>query len=161
MNVFLKTVAQIGKFLNVIAGASLIGLMVLTIIDVILRGFNRPVVGTYELVALAGAVVIGFSMPHTSFQRGHIYADFLIAQFPRRVKNGFHIVTRCLVFSLFILAGWNLLKYGWDLQKSGEVTLTLQLPFYPVAYAVGLCCFVQCLVMICDLIKIYGGKYDE
>ena len=35
----------------------------LTLVDVILRGFKRPIVGTYELVALAGAVVIGFSLP--------------------------------------------------------------------------------------------------
>jgi TRAP-type C4-dicarboxylate transport system permease small subunit len=161
VNAFMKTVEQIGKLLNVIAGISLISLMVLTITDVILRGFNRPVAGTYELVALLGAIAIGLSMPHTSFQRGHIYVDFLIAGFSQGVRNGFNIATRCMVFSLFLIAGWNLLKYGWGLQKSGEVSLTLQLPFYPVAYAVGLCCFVQCLVVICDLMKIYGGNYDE
>ena len=27
--------------------------------------------------------------------------------------------------------GWNLFKYALDLQKSGEVSLTLQMPFYP------------------------------
>jgi hypothetical protein len=48
-----------------------------------------------------------------------------------------------------------------DLQKSGEVSLTLQEPFYPVAYGIGVCCFVQCLVMVCDIVKISGGKFDE
>jgi len=36
----------------------------------------------------------------------------------------------------------------------------LQMPFYPVAYGVAVCCFVQCLVLICDVIKIFGGKYE-
>jgi len=161
MNGFEKTVTEISRFLNGIAGISLIFLMSLTIIDVILRGFNKSMVGTYELVALAGAVVIGFSMPRTATLRGHIYVDFIIAKLPGKVKNLFNITTRCVVFLLLFLIGWNLFKFGWDLQRSGEVSLTLQMPFYPVAYGIGICCFIQCLVMVCDIIKIHGGTFDE
>jgi TRAP-type C4-dicarboxylate transport system permease small subunit len=161
MNGFLKTVAEISRLLNIIAGISLIFLMLLTIIDVLLRGFNKPLVGTYELVAFSGAVAIGFSMPQTALSRGHIYVDFLIAKFSQRVRNAYNLTTRCVVLILFFLIGWNLFKFGWDLQRSGEVSLTLQMPFYPVAYGVGICCFVQCLVTVCDIMKIHGGRYDE
>jgi TRAP-type C4-dicarboxylate transport system permease small subunit len=135
--------------------------MTLTIIDVVLRGFKMPIAGTYELVAFSGAVVIGFAIPRTSWLRAHIFVDFFILKLSRRVRNGFNLVTRGMVFVLFFLIGWNLIKYGMDLQRSGEVSLTLQMPFYPVAYGVGLCSFVQCLVMVCDMVKIVGGKYDE
>lgn len=161
MRGLVKMVAAISGYLNVIAGISLITLMLLTIADVVLRGFNKPIVGAYEVVALAGAVAIGFSMPKTALLRGHIYVDSLIATFPRVARNIFNIATRLLVILLLVLIGWNLFKYGTDLQRSGEVSLTLQLPFYPVAYGIGICCFVQCLVMVCDLIKIQGGTYDE
>ena len=161
MNSFLKAVSQISKYLNVVAGISLVFLIVLTIIDVVLRGFGKPIVGTYELVAFSGAIAIGLSMPQTALQRGHIYVDFLIAKLPRMGRALFNIATRICVFVIFAIAGWNLWKYGWDLQKSGEVSLTLQMPFYPVAYGIGLCCFVQCLVMIGDLVKIRGGNFDE
>lgn len=161
MRGFVKMVTAISGYLNVIAGTSLILLMLLTIADVVLRGFNKPIVGAYELVALAGALVIGFSMPRTALFRAHIYVDFLIATFSRTVRNIFNITTRVLVILLLVLIGWNLFKYGWDLHRSGEVSLTLQIPFYPVAYGIGICCFVQCLVMVCDIIKIQGGSYDE
>ena len=161
MRVFVKTVTAISGYLNVVAGISLILLMSLTIVDVILRGFNKPLLGAYELVAFAGAVAIGFSLPRTAILRGHIYVDFLIAKFSRKVRNLFNIATRLLVLLLFFFIGWNLFKFGWDLQRSGEVSLTLQMPFYPVAYGVGICCFVQCLVMVCDIIKIHGGTFDE
>ena len=161
MRRFVKTVTAISGYLNVIAGVSLTLLMSLTILDVVLRGFGKPIVGTYELVALLGAVAIGFSMPKTALVRGHIYVDFFIAAFSRTVRNGFNIATRLLVFLLLFFTGWNLFKYAGDLHRSGEVSLTLQLPFYPVAYGVGICCFVQCLVMVCDLIKIHGGTFDE
>jgi len=160
MKGFLDKVRGLSRFLNVIAGISLTFLMLLTVMDVILRSLKRPIVGTYELVAFSGAVVIGFSVPLTSWMRGHIYVDFLTQKFQKSVRNIFDITTRCLVIILFFLIGWNLIKYGMDLQKSGEVSLTLQMPFYPVAYGVGVCCFVQCLVMMCDILKIVGGEYE-
>ena len=61
---------------------------------------------------------------------------------------------------LFILLGWNLIKVGMDLYRTGEVSLTLQLPFYPVAFGVGVCCFVQCLVFVVHIFQVLGGKYE-
>ena len=161
MKGFLGGVEKISKFLNAIAGISLVFLMLLTIADVILRMFKRPVVGTYELVAFAGAVVIGFSMPLTSFIRQHIFVDFFILKFSQKVRNIFNTATRGLVMALFLLVGWNMFKYARDLQKSGEVSLTLQLPFYPVAYGVGVCCFILFQVFVCDVIKIFKGEYED
>ena len=160
MKGFLDKINGVSRFLNVIAGVSLTFLMLLTVMDVILRSLKRPIVGTYELVAFSGAVVIGFSVPLTSWVRGHIYVDFFILRFSQKVRNVFNIATRCVVIILFFLISWNLIKYGMDLQKSGEVSLTLQMPFYPVAYGVGICCFVQCLVLICDIVKVFGGEYE-
>ena len=160
MSGFLNKVKGLSRFFNVIAGISLTFLMLLTVMDVILRALKRPIVGTYELVAFSGAVAIGFAVPLTSWLRGHIFVDFFILRFSQKVRNIFNITTRCLVIVLFFLIGWNLIKYGMDLQKSGEVSLTLQMPFYPVAYGVAVCCFVQCLVLICDVIKIFGGEYE-
>ena len=160
MKGFLSKVRGLSRFLNIIAGISLTFLMFLTVMDVVLRTLKRPIVGTYELVAFSGAVVIGFAVPLTSWMRGHIYVDFLTLKFQKPVRNIFNITTRCLVMILFFLIGWNLMKYGMGLQKSGEVSLTLQMPFYPVAYGVGVCCFVQCLVMMWDILKIFGGEYE-
>ena len=160
MNGFVNSIKGITRFLNIIAGISLTFLMLLTISDVILRFFRMPIVGTYELVAFAGAVVIGFSLPLTSWLRAHIFVDFAILKFPRNIRDAFNIVTRCMVLILFVLIGWNLLKYGLDLQRSGEVSPTLHIPFYPVAYGIGIACFVQCLVMVCDIVKILGGEYE-
>ena len=160
MDEILKTIRRLSRFINIIAGISLTFLMFLTVADVVLRFFRRSIVGTYELVAFLGAVVIGFSIPFTSWVRGHIYVDFFISRFSLKVRNVFNIVTRGMGITLFFLTGWNLIKYGMDLQKSGEVSLTLQMPFYPVAYGVGICCFIQCLVLLCDILKIFGEKYE-
>jgi TRAP-type C4-dicarboxylate transport system permease small subunit len=156
----LNSVGRLSRFINVIAGIAITFIMVLTVLDVILRSFRRPIIGTYELVAFSGAVVIGFAIPLTSWMRGHIYVDFFTAKLPKTAQSIFNLFTRCLGIGLFFLIGWNLTKVGMDLQNSGEVSLTLQLPFYPVAYGIAVSCFVQCLVLLADIVKIFRGSYE-
>ena len=160
MEGFLNAIRSFSRFINVIAGCSLTFMMLLTVSDVFLRSLRRPIVGTYELVALCGAIVIGFSLPYTSWLRGHIYVDFIVLKFPSKIRGAFHVVTRCLSMAFFFIVGWNLIKMGMDLTRTGEVSLTLQLPFYPVAYGEAFCCFLQCLVLLSDIVKIFGGRYE-
>jgi TRAP-type C4-dicarboxylate transport system permease small subunit len=160
VGLFLNSVRRLCGYINVIAGIAITFIMGLTVLDVLLRFFRRPIVGTYELVAFSGAVVIGFAIPLTSWMRGHIYVDFFTGKLSKTAQSIFNLITRSLGICLFFLIGWNLIKVGMDLQKSGEVSLTLQLPFYPVAYGVAVSCFVQCLVLIADMVKISRGEYE-
>jgi len=160
MNGFLPTVLRLSRSANIVAGVSLTFIMGLTVLDVILRLFGRPIVGVFELVAFFGAVAIGFSIPFTSWVRGHIYVDFLIMKLPPGLRKSVHVFTRLLAFGLFGLIGWNLLKMGSDLQRSGEVSPTLHAPFYPVVYGIGAVCLLQSLVFIGDMIKIVRDQYE-
>jgi len=146
--------------MNAIAAVALAFMILLTVADVILRSFRKPIIGTYEIVALSGAVIIGFSIPFTSWMKGHINVDFFTLKFPPRGRKIFNLVTKCLGIGLFLIIGWNLIILGMDLHKAGEVTPTRHIPFYPVLYGIGICCFFQCLVLFCDLVKIPGGKYE-
>lgn len=160
MERLLYGVGWLSRQINVIAGIAITFIMLITVFDVILRYFRRPIVGTYELVAFSGAVVIGFAIPLTSWMRAHIYVDFFTASLPRALRSVFNLATRSMGIALFLLIGWNLILVGMDLQQSGEVSLTLQLPFYPVAYGVAFSCFVQCLVLLADMAKILRGEYE-
>jgi TRAP-type C4-dicarboxylate transport system permease small subunit len=155
-----KTIQGISKVLNTIAGISLTFIMLITIVDVILRSFRRPVTGTYEMVAFSGAVVIGFAVPLTTLVKGHVLVDFFVFKFSKPIRNFFHITTRCMGLFLFSLLGWNLVKMGMDLHRTGEVSLTLQIPFYPIAFGLGFACLIQCLVLIAHILQIIGGRYE-
>jgi len=160
MEGFLNKIRGISRFMNVIAGISMSFIIALTVTDVILRYFRMPVVGAFELVAFSGAVVVGFAVPYTSWVRGHIFVDFLILKFPRSMRNTFNVITRLMGICLFTMIGWNLIKMGMDLRKSGEVSLTLEMPFYLVAYGIGAVCLFQCLILFCDILKIFRGEYE-
>lgn len=157
MKRFLGAVKGTSSVLSAIAGVALALLMLLTVADVVLRIFGRPIVGTYELVAVAGALAIGLSLPITSWVRGHIYVDSFTAKLPRPARAALAVATRLLVIGLFAVAGWNLVKYAGSLRRAGEVTPTLHVPFYPVVIALGVSCFVECVVMAADIVRTLGG----
>jgi TRAP-type C4-dicarboxylate transport system permease small subunit len=160
MGGFLGIVERLSKWMAFVSGVALTFIMLLTVADVVLRFFDHPIVGTFEIVGLGGAVVIGFGIPVTSWVRGHIFVDFFILRFSKGTLNTINLVTRLVSIVIFLLIGWNLFIYAFELYKSGEVSLTRQIPFYPVAYGLGVCCFIQCLVLVCDMVKIFGGTYE-
>jgi len=160
MNGFLKAVLKTNETMQVIAGVALTFIILLTTIDVVLRAFGRPVSGVYEIVAMAGGIVIGFGVPLTSWKRGHIYVDFLIQKLPAGKRDAVNIITRCIGIALFLMIGWNVLRIAGSFLIEGEVSPTLQIPFYPIAYGVGFSFFMLSLVLVCDIVKIVGGDYE-
>jgi TRAP-type C4-dicarboxylate transport system permease small subunit len=135
-------------------------MILLTVADVILRSFRRPIIGTYEIVALSGAVIIGFSIPLTSWIKGHVSVDLFVLKLSPKGRRIFNVVTKCFGIGLFLIIGWNLFILGMDLYKAREVTPTRHLPIHPVLYGIGVCCFLECLVLLCDIVKIFEGKYE-
>lgn len=160
MKAFLAAVKATSRGLSAVAGAALALIMLLTVADVVLRLFARPLVGTYELVAVGGAVAIGLSLPLTSWMRGHIYVDSFVQKLPRVPRVVLTVATRLLVLGLFVVIGGNLLRYGLALRAAGEVTPTLRVPFYPVVIGVAVSSLVECVVMIADIARVVGGR-DE
>ena len=143
--------------MNTLGGIVLFLMMMLTVVDVILRIFSKPLIGTYELVAVAGAIVVGFAIPQTSLDKGHIFVDFLIENRAEAVKKAFSVFTRLSGIALFALLAWNLFLKANHLYKAGDVSLTLQIPYYPAAYGLAFCCLVECFVLLVDMIQIFDS----
>ena len=160
MKRFLEAVKGASSALGAVAAAALAFLMLLTVADVVLRIFGHPIVGTYELVAVSGAVAIGLSLPITSWVRGHISVDSFVERLPRTARLVLTIETRLMVLGLFFLIGWNLFTYAMSLRTSGEVTPTLRVPFYPVVIGMGVSCLVECVVMIADIVKVLRNGHE-
>jgi TRAP-type C4-dicarboxylate transport system permease small subunit len=148
------------KFLNHIGGAALTCMMFLTVTDVIMRAFGHPIMGTYEIVGQSLALVIGFGIPKVSFDRGHVYMEFITDRLSKKSKAIMNTFTRLICIGLFILITYNLFGVGNEFRLSGEVTSTLRLPFFPLAYGVGVCCFLQCFVFLYDIVQIWRGEYE-
>jgi len=160
METLYRILQGVGKILNYIGGAALTFMMFLTVADVLMRAGGHPILGTYELVSLTLAIVIGFTIPKVSLDRGHVYMEILLEKLSKRDKAIMNTFTRILGLVLFAIIGYNLLLIGNEFHTSGEVSSTLKLPFFPISYFVGVCCFIECLVFMFDIARIWRGQYE-
>jgi TRAP-type C4-dicarboxylate transport system permease small subunit len=153
MQKFLNLMQIVNKGMDLIAATVLVLIMLLTSLDVVLRYLGHPIQGSYDLVTFGAAFVIGFALPRTSWDHMHITVDILVENIPAK-KAVLDVITRILSISLFVLIGWNFIKLGASLLKTGESTLTLGVPLYPIAYALGISAFFECLALFGDIVRI-------
>jgi TRAP-type C4-dicarboxylate transport system permease small subunit len=146
-------VGNVSGVMYVIAGIALTFMVAITVADVILRIFKMPIVGTYEIVGLLGAIMVGFAIPQTSRAKGHVIMDFFEGKLPSGLDRFLRIITRLLGVGLFIVIGWQLWLLGSDYLRIGEVTLTVHLPQYPVCFGIAICCFIECVVLLLEIFE--------
>jgi TRAP-type C4-dicarboxylate transport system permease small subunit len=158
-----RTIEKIGKFLNTVGGVALTVMMLLTVTDVILRYLGRPLTGTYELMSMAGALVIGLTIAQTSLDGAHVNVDMVTLALSARsvTRRVLLLFTRLVGLGIFALLAWALYLKGNDLYQTHEVSLTLQVPIYPVAYGLSFCSLVECLILISLLFKEWKGGAHE
>ncbi|MBI5250476.1 MAG: TRAP transporter small permease [Desulfomonile tiedjei] len=153
MKTFSVVVVSVSRLMFVIAGLAMASSVLLTVSDVILRCFRRPILGTYELVGILSAILIGFSLPQTSRTQGHVFMDMFTERLSPGMWQCFHIVSRIVGIFFFAIVSWYLWVMGNDYWASGEGSTTLQIPLYPVAYALSICCLVECLVLVVGMFE--------
>ena len=158
MSIFSLIITRLCSCMSIIAGVLLVAMMGITFVDVVMRTFGRPVVGTYELVSLLGAAIAGLALPRASLLKAHVYVDLLIDKLPGTGQKTLRIITRILVFFMFFFAAWYFLIMAGRFIITKTVTMTLKLPFYPVVYCLAASCIAQCLVSLQEIFDDKGGK---
>ena len=148
------------NWLAVVAGVALTFMMLLTVTDVTMRAFGMPFMGTYEVVSLTLGLVIGFSIPLVSLKKQHVYMDMLVERLSPRNKAILNTITRLMNIFLFVLIGCALFIVGNEYRISGETSPTIMLPFYPMAYGIGICCFIECFVFIFEIVKSWRAIHE-
>ena len=150
-------VRRLADFLNYIAGWCLVAMTFLTCADVILRIFRYPILGTYEMVGFLGAATASFAMAHTTIKRGHVAVEVVTTQLSPKAQAVIYLITDVLSILVFALLAYECMRFGNDLRISNEVSLTLQIPFFPVLYGVSVSAMTVCLVLIVDFFSVRGG----
>lgn len=148
------------NWLNWVAGIGLVGMLCLTVADIIgiklaQLGvpFFRPIPGGIEVVAFLGVVVTGFAIAYTQILRGHIQVEFVVMRLPQRMQAAIASFVWLLSLGLFALLAWQSIEYGLSLQAEGTVSMTQRIPFYPFVHAIAFCCIPVCLVLLVEFLR--------
>jgi TRAP-type C4-dicarboxylate transport system permease small subunit len=161
MKRFIAFASALSTWMAGAGGIILVSVMLVTVLDVTSRCFGRPISGTYDVVALGGALVIGFSIPYTTMKKGHIMVDVLTQRLGPTSRNILNVVTRLMALAICLAIGWHLMKVGLDFYHKHEGSQTLQLSYYPIAYGLAGGFFVQCLANIAEIFTLVLGEKNE
>jgi TRAP-type C4-dicarboxylate transport system permease small subunit len=161
MRRFVAFVLAVSTWMGGAGGVILVCLMLITVLDVLLRAIGRPMPGNYDIVALGGALVIGFSVPYTTMKKGHIFVDVLIQSLSAKGQKMFNLCTRLICVVVCIMISWHLVRLGLDYYDKHEGSQTLQLSFYPIAFGLAIAFFIQCLANIAQIFQLFLGEKNE
>ena len=156
---------RISHYINLvlmgIAGVFMVAMIALTCANVFLRFVWIPISGTFELMGYFGAVITAFAMGYTQIRKGYISVDIVVLGFKKRTQNVLNAINAIICSGFFVLATWQIAKYAGNLRETEEVTETLQIIYYPFAYAVAFGCGALALVFFIEFLKILAAKKEE
>lgn len=138
-----------------IAGVFLAAMVLLICANIFLRLVWVPIKGTVELMGYFGAIVTAFALGYTQINRGHIGIDIVVNQFSAKIQRILTGISYLICMIFFSIAGWQIARWATTIWKTGEVTETLRIIFYPFTYGVALGCIILALVLLVDLLKVF------
>ena len=136
-------------------GVSLLALTLLATMNVVLRIFQVPASGTYEVVSFLGAIVTAGALGYTQKRKDHIVVDILSEKFPASLKRALDRVSYLLILVFFSIVSWQTFVYGKRLMRTGELSETLKIAYYPFVFLVGIGFAVLALTSFLDLIETF------
>ncbi|MCP3927089.1 MAG: TRAP transporter small permease [Desulfobacterales bacterium] len=141
------------------AGAiCLVGMASVTLCDIVLRYFGKPIFGSEEIVMFLATLVVAFTLPFAHTQKSHIGVEILVRLFSERTKRIIYFITDIVTVLFFTLVAWRVFLYAGKEKKAGTVSLNLEFPEYYIIYALSFCFMIFVMFVVKDLFVFVKGE---
>ncbi|HEX2971391.1 MAG TPA: TRAP transporter small permease [Tepidisphaeraceae bacterium] len=132
-----KAIGLLNTILIALAGLALLALTGIAVTNVVMRLAGLQYVGAYELIGFCGAIVVAAALGQTQQRKDHVPVDIITKHFPVALNRAIDLFKYGLKFAFAAIVAWYTLRWGIDIGRSGEVSETLKIPFYPFIFAVA------------------------
>lgn len=137
-------------------GGSLIGLMALTVLEVVRRyGFNAPIYGARDVAKLMLLCLIAASIAYSARTGGQVAIELCVRRLDPVLRRRLSIGVRLAAVPMLGILAWQLVDSGINARRFGEASLALQLPFAPfyTILAVGMALYA--LVLVVEILLLW------
>ena len=118
--------------MHYVAGLALVGILALTVADVVGRAIlNKTVPGTFELTAAVLVVVVFLGLAHAEDLGDHISVDILYVRVGPRAKAAMNLFAQVLSVFVLALVTRQLVQFAIRQADAGAETPTLEWPIWP------------------------------
>ena len=134
--------------------AGIMVMLIVTCADVLgAKLFLLPVPGSVEIVSLFQVATIVFAVAATQRYGGHISVEMFVEKMRPKSRAIIKALTSFFGLVIFILLIYEGVNLGNGYLESREVSATIQLPFYPFAYAFSIALFPVAMMMLADFLE--------
>lgn len=155
MDRFAKVVHAISRRMCWLSVFVISGMMLLTCADVVFRFFRSPIRGTYDIIGLAGGVIIAMSLSYSHVMGRQVAVESVFSRSRQIVQTIVNSMTCLISIGMIALITWRTIVLGNNLRLMGRVSDTVRIPIFPFIYLLTFCCAIYCLVLIVDFFKLF------
>ena len=161
MEIYQKCLNWLIKVMRLIGAFALTAMMMVTCVDVILRGCGHPVIWALDMVGFLAVIVLASALPYTHMEGGHVGVDLLVLKMKPLNQAIIDSITSLVSLILFSLVTWQMFLYARELASKGEVSMTVQIPKDPFIYLVAVCFGLLSAVILSDVVRFIGKAVKE
>lgn len=148
-----------GEFLAILAGVSLIFMVLVIAVGVMIRFvLARPILGANEIVQLTAVAVVALALPHCTSTDGHVRVDVLdhaIGPIGRLIGD---VLSRVLSIIVLGVLAWRAGLKALDALRYGDATNMLSLPIWPFYGLLAFGVTAATLALAVQLASIFTRK---
>jgi TRAP-type C4-dicarboxylate transport system permease small subunit len=150
--------------LGIIAGISLILMMIQTSLDVVLNNvIHRPIEGNLEVISVYHMVIIVFlPLALVELRHEHICSDLLIQTFSKKWQRISYVLSALITLTFISILFWQTLLDALQSFAIKEVIMgSIYIPVWPAKFALplGFLCFL-CVVLLNMIKAITRPDFD-
>ena len=155
----------LNRGLAIIAGISLVAMVMVTVGEMVLRMFARPMAGIVETIGWLAAVTTAFALGYTQTHQGHVSIDLFTRRLGSRSQAVLSMLVNLISAALFMIVSWNVFRYAGVLRETGSLSETMKVIVYPWVYLVSLGCAGLTLALLVDFLKscrnVFAGSVGK
>ena len=149
-----RVIAPLMRVITFICGSGLIFMMTLVACDVILRFFNRPIPGAYELVEYAMALTVSFGVTVCAHHQGHITVDILTNSLREPTQKVLACFMTIIAIIYILPIMWQTTLQIGEMYNSHMTSAVLLISVYPFTAIVAFSFAITTLVFIVDFFNL-------
>ncbi len=157
-----RLVDRLLRGLALLSGLTLVGLMLLTVVDVTLRYvFNAPLFGGQDIAELALLSVVALAVAYCGRSGGHVSVDLIGRVLAPRAERFLGVVVRLISVGILSVVVWRCFVNGLDAADYGEASNLLNIPFLPFYFLLSFGFAVYVAVLLLEVLSLIGHPEAE
>jgi TRAP-type C4-dicarboxylate transport system permease small subunit len=140
-------------------GLTLLGLVGLTVADVVLRyGFNAPLFGARDVAKLLLLAMVALSTAYSARTGGQVAIELFGSFMGPRMRGASEVCVRAAGIAMLLALAWRLGVNGASAGRFGEASLALGIPFKAFYWLLAFGMLLYALVLAVEIPVFLRGR---